>query len=147
MVTTEITTMKNLHIIHTHSQWVQTLTSGCQTDGLFRLSPALAMRLLPIELMELRRDLVHCRKRQQELAHEAAHLTREGRETHEQGIIRRRLDRQRQNEVRLRSDIALMTRAVRSLSEHGRFLPPPRAVAAPERTQPLDERAWSRACA
>ena len=136
-------TMRNHIALHTHHQWVQSLSSGLQTDGLFRLSPSLAQRLIPTELTELRRDLVHCLHRQQELTHALGHQTRAGRETHEQGVLRRRLLRQREQETRLRADIFRLTRGMLSLTQRGGFLPPPPPVAEPPEARKEDPRAWA----
>ena len=118
--------MKNHSSLHTHEQWVQTLTTGCQTDGLFRISPELAMQLIPGEIHEMRRDLKLCRQRQAEIIDEVVRISRRRREAPEVAVLRRRLERQKERQKSLQGTISRLAQGMRSLVQTGKFLPPAR---------------------
>lgn len=154
--------MKTRMSVQLQLDWISTLVTGNNPEGLYRLSLAVRQRLIPQEMLEIGRDITHCRARQASLSRD--HQSPNNSPV-ERADIRRRHDREVAKEVVLRAQRLALGRACAGMLVHkigdqvlvGSIAPAnydglpvhkvevrsPARAAMPAKS-PLERRGWSR---
>jgi hypothetical protein len=106
------------------ASWMIALTTGQEPNGHYRLSAAVRRRLIPVEIVEVGRDLAHCRQRLLDLKRNARKRKITPLET--QDLVRR-TTREMDKEVRLMRDRRTLLGALVALAPREAKVPVPAA--------------------